>query len=103
MKFSPQEHEVIRRLVQIALVDDPILDRYLFHTLTGTWVEDVTLELDKAAPLSLEDSSTKRLVFDVLNSLCNYPHRQDDRVCSEVGLRRDEIRDLKNRVRDLGV
>jgi hypothetical protein len=103
MIFSLQEREAVGELLKLALLNDPIFSPELFHTLTGTSASEISVTFDSSKILDLNDLRMRRLVFDVLNSLVNFPHRQGERIWSEIGLTTGQMRDLAHKLRVLGV
>jgi hypothetical protein len=103
MIFSQQEQKAVDSLVEISLLSDPIFSPELFHTLAGVTSEEVSHILSNSEATVENDFPMRRLVFDVLNNLVNFPHRQSARIWSTTGLTNGHVRELCDRLRALGV
>ncbi len=103
MIFSQQEQKAVDSLLEISLLNDPMFSPELFHTLAGITPEEVSHLLNNSEATVESHFMTRRLVFDVLNNLVNYPHRQSARILSCTGLTNGPVRELCDRLRALGV
>lgn len=103
MILDQKEQKALDSLLEISLLTDPIFSPELFHTLTGITSEEVSQIIGDSEATVDSDFPKRRLVYRVLTNLVNFPHRQNARIWSSTGLTNDQVRELRDRLRALGV
>lgn len=98
--FSPNEIDKIGKSLWIALGDNPALPHWEFPILTGISINDALIIVKLWPNVDLKDKVTWRTIWGILGNLKGYPHKQEQRLLIEAGLRRCDLKELMEKIRN---